>query len=488
MYKIFFITHHHIDHDLRGELNSSGPSARLRILKPVNLLKDVFQDIHIRSYFRYPIESEDLTTFDNSIVIVSKIIRPDQLDLVVRIKKVCRLLIADFCDNYFEGGEHELLQKRLLGLADILIGNTLEMVKQLSQLRNHRQRCYYVPDALPSDRTQPYYHKSDSVRFVTYGNRLVCNHLNLWLCDLEAIASETKVYLEVVTRFDRETIRWFDKTRNRLGTRVNLSFTSWNEFAVESALVRNDIVLIPSDIADNFNKTKSINRLAEGINAGRYVFASPISSYLPFTDLISIGNDLTALWSEFSKLSNVQVEERIDQSQKRLAILFNNAIVKFSWIAAITDISGEQNFYSPDSLSYIFNSEKLINVSLSLKVYSYIQSALKKDYVSITELTEKLVKLKRSSVGLEFADDGNSLKNILTILAKTRLLHLDEIKLMSKVNFQNSRKCPFRLEVDHFSSERLSLVLTLLIELVKSEDMFNDIISRLLLATTEISK
>ena len=66
----------------------------------------------------------------------------------------------------------------------------------------------------------------------------------------------------------------------------------WSLQATRRELERCDVAILPSDPRDPRKSGASANRLAEVLQAGRFAVASPLHSYLAFSDRAWIGEDL----------------------------------------------------------------------------------------------------------------------------------------------------------------------------------------------------
>jgi hypothetical protein len=78
----------------------------------------------------------------------------------------------------------------------------------------------------------------------------------------------------------------------KFGSRGSMMFHPWSDQEQWSVVTSCDLVLIPSDPADPTRAVKSANRLTDAIHAGRYVIASPVPAYLPYTDVVTITDDI----------------------------------------------------------------------------------------------------------------------------------------------------------------------------------------------------
>jgi hypothetical protein len=338
---IRFITHHNIGKDLRGNWNSAGPSGRLRCIYPSQLLSKCFGEVQIHSLF-YGIDKELISKINrDDVVIVSKLINRGQVEFIRHLKQHEVRCIIDFCDNYFDSGEHQSITHDLLSLADVVTANTPEMTNVIRrQGVINPERVIYVPDAVDVSASPPRVRQYGTIRLLSYGNRLVCNHLSRWIPSLYELSRSVDLSLEVVTSLDEDILKWISKTNEKLDERFQISLTKWNEFAIEEAFKRCDIVLIPSDPNDNFNYTKSTNRLVECINRGKPVVAFPLPAYMSFDDVLFLTDNVADGISKLRKMEHEEKLSRIKNAQARVRILFSDQSLLLAWTYAIKTLIG----------------------------------------------------------------------------------------------------------------------------------------------------
>lgn len=91
-----------------------------------------------------------------------------------------------------------------------------------------------------------------------------------------------------------------------------------------------DLVVIPATLQNTRKRSKSANRLCQGLYAGRYVLACPVPSYLEFAPYSWIRSDLFA-GLDWSLENPVDVLEQIEAGQKYIEKEYSPAAITAKW-------------------------------------------------------------------------------------------------------------------------------------------------------------
>ena len=123
----------------------------------------------------------------------------------------------------------------------------------------------------------------------------------------------------------------------RYAPALQAEFVEWSLASLNDVLRSSDLVLIPSDPSMATKAGVSANRIAEVLRAGRFPIASPMHSYLPFSDSSWLGEDLTQgiLWA----LANPdEVRARIRRGQALVAQQFMADRIGQRWCALFENL------------------------------------------------------------------------------------------------------------------------------------------------------
>jgi hypothetical protein len=104
----------------------------------------------------------------------------------------------------------------------------------------------------------------------------------------------------------------------------------WSLQTQRGALQECQLVLIPGDPVNPFKAGASANRIAEALNAGRFPIASPLPSYLPFSEAAWVGQDLVQ-GIEWALANRDEVIARIRRGQALVRAKFAADWVGRQW-------------------------------------------------------------------------------------------------------------------------------------------------------------
>ena len=151
---------------------------------------------------------------------------------------------------------------------------------------------------------------------------------------LQAFAATQPVELEVVTGADERVARALAALQADGSPALVARFTEWSLEALEAALDRCDLVLLPANLDDAMRAAASANRLARALWAGRPVVAHPLASYRDFSDAAWLGRDVVA-GVRWALAHPREVRDRIAAGQARLSRQYDPAAIAARWRAAI---------------------------------------------------------------------------------------------------------------------------------------------------------
>lgn len=235
-------------------------------------------------------------------------------------------VIVDVCDNYFLGPAAEPM-KRMISKASAVVANSaatadliLENTGALAEVIGDPAETQWS-DPLPRftsrsllDVIKRRHH--DPVHLLWFGGPLRSFEPLLKLLPaISDLSKQRPIHLNLVSAAFSEITQTVDNI-NRIGSlNLRAEFTAWNRQALQSALLKSDLVLLPGDSRDPSRTGASANRLIDAIWAGRYVVASGIPSYWEFHQAASIGDDIidNLVWA-LKNPRNLQARIKIGQS------------------------------------------------------------------------------------------------------------------------------------------------------------------------------
>jgi len=202
-------------------------------------------------------------------------------------------LVIDITDYPF-ASEYEVVPafySGVLPICDAVVVNSERMAELIAPHAPHRPLV--IDDAILGAARNPEFAPAGRLRLLWIGHGTNLRYLNEHLDALLRFALQKPCRLTVVTDGGSGAQEATQRIDARCAPALEARFIEWSLEAMASALRRCDLLLIPSDPSDPFKAGVSANRIAEALRAGRFPVASPLPSYLAFSDSGWLGRDLT---------------------------------------------------------------------------------------------------------------------------------------------------------------------------------------------------
>lgn len=190
-------------------------------------------------------------------------------------------VVFDVCDNHF-GNQFSSYYRGMCELADLVTCNTPTMKEII--LKETGKHAHIIDD--------PYEYPEEEARFIPnqnpinllwYGHFVNLNTVQPMVQQLKQL--EENISLCVISNMQPQ--------QPTVDKNVFLSFLSWSPPTQKNMLEWCNYVVLPTDLNDPTKRTKSHNRLVEGIRSGRFVLAQPLPSYEAFKDFAWVGEDIS---------------------------------------------------------------------------------------------------------------------------------------------------------------------------------------------------
>lgn len=195
------------------------------------------------------------------------------------------------CDNYF-GYEERPHYLRMIQEADIVVTPTPAMAEVI-RIETGKEATV-IPDSYELPMAEPEFKGlSSRLRVLWFGHQFNLRSLD------DILPLPEFCELRICSLFD-----------GKFPTKLKpYEYIPWSHNALMSELKLCDCVIVPFNLSDNYNTTKSANRLVEAVRRGRFVIASPIPSYQEFKDMY-IGDIHEGLeWLKDQAVSDIQRTE-----------------------------------------------------------------------------------------------------------------------------------------------------------------------------------
>jgi glycosyltransferase involved in cell wall biosynthesis len=283
-------------------------------------------------------------------------------------------VVADFCDDHFD---HPLLGGPWRWLANQAVLCTVASQRMADAVTKHTPSpVAVIGDPLASPASEPRVFEAEQglhrvlarwlpkvfkkrLRLVWFGHPNNFPAMARWAEDLVALAAERPMTLTLVTGPNGEDTRpvqqieeWIDTFNLAHAPRIIVSLVEWSEERQWQVVSGADVVLIPSSVQEVDVSHKSINRLADALNVGRYVVASMIPSYLPFEDHCSLTQDPSSALRWISERP-VEARLKVVAGQRLARELASVATIANAWqnvVLRATDAEGHVDHTSDNRI------------------------------------------------------------------------------------------------------------------------------------------
>jgi SAM-dependent methyltransferase len=331
-----------------GEITSDMASARYRMLLPGRHLQrqghivefhSVGLDVNWDSYPRDSLNAD--------VVIFSKSFNRANEDAASFARTNGAKVIFDVSDNHFNRPELNAHYHAMAALADRVTVPTAAMGKAVSEHTGILSAV--VPDPVDGRRKPPSAMRAikrrrfgffpgplEAVRLLWFGHPSNMPGLIGVIPSLTALAKEYPIELDIVTSRNPLLENLLSKHVTDGGRDFLLSFSEWSPQAMENALERCDLVIIPGDPASGRESVKSHNRLAEALWAGKYVAAHPLPAYQDFIDWAWVSEDLVT-GIKWALMHPDMAPSQVAQAQAYIEANFSPEHVGARWLEVISE-------------------------------------------------------------------------------------------------------------------------------------------------------
>jgi glycosyltransferase involved in cell wall biosynthesis len=316
-----------------GSATSDAASTRYRVIQPGSHL---MRRGHRVAVVSPPQAGWDVKAFADvrpDALVFSKSFDASNLELAKFFQARGSKIIFDICDDRFGHGEYGGYFKDLAAIADQIVASTEQMA---DVIHKHTGRTStIISDPLEGKRASPSCSpRFPRVKLLWFGHESNLPSLFAALPDLLTFARKNPCSLEVVTALSTEVIAAVASHNAKHAASLGIALTPWSPAALEPALAKCDIVIIPS-ANDPKNDVKSPNRLLESLWAGKYVVARPVPSYRAYGDYCWLGNRLSEGLD--AALNNVeQLPAIIAKGQDAIAFRHSSWRIANEWETVLT--------------------------------------------------------------------------------------------------------------------------------------------------------
>lgn len=257
--------------------------------------------------------------------------------------------VADFSDDHFENPQVGAYWRALAAQAGICTAGSDVMAQAVQ--RHSRGPVVTVGDPLASPPVAPRVFQSPKgvsawaqrllggsktahrLKLVWYGNNGNWPAMQQWSDALGDYSVSQSLLVWVVTRPNSTIENYIRRFNDKYGPAALMELVPWDEITQWSVVQDADIVLVPSDTSSRIKTVKSSNRVADALNAGRYVVASPIEAYEVFRPYASLTNEPVQALQEYLADSKKALA-KVEAGQAVAREKFNSSYIASEWSRA----------------------------------------------------------------------------------------------------------------------------------------------------------
>lgn len=231
----------------------------------------------------------------------------------------CPLLI-DLCDYPFAMSPPvQSFYTEALKICDTVVVNSERMAELMSS--HISRRPIVIEDAILGEARNPEFAPAGRLRLLWFGHPGNLRYLDHCLDGLVGFARRASCRLTVVTAAGYGAEEAAQRIERQFRPALEARFVEWSLESMAGALRRADLVLVPSDPKDPVKAGVSANRVAVTLWAGRFPVATPMPSYLAFSDGVWLGDNLIE-GIQWALGNRIEVRARIRLGQAMVAEKF----------------------------------------------------------------------------------------------------------------------------------------------------------------------
>jgi hypothetical protein len=284
-------------------------------------------------------DPEDAAAFDwtgTAICVVPKFYSDSLLEpwlsaWQAAVRAGCRMVL-DISDYPFVGKSPAVVSfyTEALTTCDTVVVNSSRMAELMAPHARHSP--VLIDDAILGAPRKPAFAPGKRLELLWFGHPTNLRYLRSCFDALLAFSNEKALRLTIVTELGPTAEKFAVDVHALVTPQLQVRYIAWSLESMRIALRQCDLVLLPSDPADQRKAGASANRIAEALNAGRFPIASPLLSYLPYAEFVWLGDDLLdgVRWA----LSHRgEVAARIARGQKRVGEVLAMQKIAAAWRA-----------------------------------------------------------------------------------------------------------------------------------------------------------
>lgn len=311
-------------------------SIRYRVLIPMRELAARGHDVTV-----LPVDSEaQLDRLRNlggvDVIVIWKFSEvPGLFQRVIEIAHAKGAKVAyDLCDDHFD---HPTIGPLFMGScrsADLVVASTPMLADTIATKTGRIARV--VPESFEGPKAAARWAPSAGrLNLLWFGHSVNLDTIESVIPKLVEYGAKRPLAFTVVTIAQIDLLSQFKQFNWRHRNRLSLRYVEWSLEATWRELGATDVVVIPQNMSDRAKIVKSPNRLIESIWAGRVVVASPIPSYVEFSQWAVLREEICE-GLDWVLAHQETLEPRIKGGQDYIAASHSPSVIADRWEDALS--------------------------------------------------------------------------------------------------------------------------------------------------------
>lgn len=343
-------------------------SARYRALIPARQLENLGHQISFID-LRTPISNMNSPRDFAEVYVFTKLMGPktsDKLRLLAErtlqfaqtIRTAGSRVVSDHCDDHFGNSLFGPYYQELIRLSDGVVASTQSLA---DIIRNQTDReSVLISDPVEGVKQQPLFNPPRTrsllqklfgrgrfpeavagytrpLQLLWYGHPSNLDTLESFLPELSRLSRQLPLHLQIMTSAGKGAEILCQRHSHGPRSVLSIDFCPWTAEAMWLALAHSDIVILPSNTANQKKLVKSPNRLLEALWAGRFAVADPVPSYRELEQWAWLSGDL-ATGIRWAVANPAEVVCRIGQAQEYIARHHTPAAIADRWLSLFKQV------------------------------------------------------------------------------------------------------------------------------------------------------
>lgn len=316
----------------RGLLNCAIASVRLRM----GVAATAMTGLGHRNVFVDP-EAESIPTAlhpDSTLCVVSKFAADNDpcrwLQAVAAVRDAGCPVVIDVCDHpLYKPRKVAEFYEQVLQKADRMVTNSSVMAEFIQPYTDHIPAV--IEDPVLAAPGAVKFLPGTPLKLLWFGHPTNAGSL---IPLLEPLSRLPRACRLTIVSINHESLKPLAAEVRRL-RRLVVEFLPWSIEQTANALHACDLVLLPNAHQDPRKAGASSNRLAEALNAGRFPVASPIGSYLPYSDCAWVQENLVEGVQWAAEHRN-EVVARLALGQRLVTERLSCEVISGQWVRCLT--------------------------------------------------------------------------------------------------------------------------------------------------------